>query len=592
MKKIANGYSVTRRRFLRDATLTSLGIVAAACTPDATLPSPSRSTGTLAKGGEFHGAWPYDLQPKGHYNYFAASGGILQISIYQDLFMPTLATWLWSDAKWNYLLAESTSQSGNVFSVKLRPNVKWSDGSPFTSKDVVTTFTIGRMDNFTIWNYISKVEAEGDLGVKFTYKTPSSVGERYILRVSIGPDSIYGATARKAAELFAAGKETTSEEVRALRADKDSLRPDPFSVGPYKIDKDSVTEARLTMVRNEYGLFADKVNFDKVVVYQGETAQITPLVLAGDVDYATHGFPLATERAFVDAGFRLIRGPGYTGPAIVFHWEKAAPFQDKRLRQAVAYAINKDESAKVAYGDSARPQKFMAGFSDNLVPQWLSPADMGKLNSYAYDVSKANALMTAAGYAKGSDGIYAKDGKTLEFELYYPSDQADWASAADHAQKSLNTFGIRIVPRGAIRSQQLPDVNAGRFQITIMAWGTGNPHPQGSFIQDLRTHNTIPAQGGMKYPLKQGNTDFDILINKMGDGFDTNAQKAPVTEAALAFNDLLPVIPLWERYGNNPVNETKRVRGWKPDGDPIYKNPWSTEAFTTLMIMDGTLGKI
>jgi peptide/nickel transport system substrate-binding protein len=125
-----------------------------------------------------------------------------------------------------------------------------------------------------------------------------------------------------------------------------------------------------------------------------------------------------------------------------------------------------------------------------------------------------------------------------------------------------------------------------------MAWGTGNPHPQGSFIQDLRTHNTIPAQGGMKYPLKQGNTDFDALINRMGDGFDTNAQRAPVTEAAFAFNDLLPVIPLWERYGNNPVNDKKRVRGWKPDGDPIYKNPWSTEAFTTLMILDGTLGKI
>jgi peptide/nickel transport system substrate-binding protein len=125
-----------------------------------------------------------------------------------------------------------------------------------------------------------------------------------------------------------------------------------------------------------------------------------------------------------------------------------------------------------------------------------------------------------------------------------------------------------------------------------MAWGIGNPHPQGSFIQALRTHNTIPAGGGMKYPLKQGNTDFDALIIKMGDGFDTTAQKGPVTEAALAFNDLLPVIPLWERYGNNPVNDKKRVKGWKPDGDPVYKNPWSTDAFTTLMIMDGTLGKI
>jgi peptide/nickel transport system substrate-binding protein len=591
MKKSGTRYSVTRRRFLRDATLTSLGMVAAACTPGAT-PGTSPSGGTSAKGGQFNGAWPYDLPPKGHFNYFAASGIILQGAIYLDLFLPPMATYRWADAKWEYWLAESSSLNGNVFEVKLRPNIKWSDGTAFSAKDVVTTFQIGRMDSFKIWQYIDKVEAAGDLTVRFNYLKPSSVGERNILRVAIKPDSIYGALAKKAADLYAAGKTTSSPEIVAVRAEKDALRPEPISSGPYKIDKASVTEAQLTMVRNTGGLFADKVNFDKVVIYQGETAQVTPLVLAGDVDYATHGFPLATDKAFGDAGIRVIRGPGYTGPALVFHWEKAAAFQDKRLRQAVAYAINKEESAKVTYGESAKAQKFMAGFSDNLVPLWVSAADQAKLNSYAFDLGKAAALMTAAGYAKGSDGIYAKDGKKLEFELYFPSDFADWSSAADHAQKSLNTFGIKIVPRGAIRSQQLPDVNGGNFQIAIMGWGIGNPHPQQSYEQTLQAFNTIPAGGGMKFPLKQGDVDFEALINQMGEGFDTNKQKDPVTKAALAFNDLLPVVQLWERYGNNPVNDKKRVKGWKADSDPIYKNPWSTDAFTTFMIMDGTLGKI
>jgi peptide/nickel transport system substrate-binding protein len=348
----------------------------------------------------------------------------------------------------------------------------------------------------------------------------------------------------------------------------------------------------MTMVRNTGGLFADKVNFDKIVIYQGETAQVTPLVLAGDIDYATHGFPLATDKAFTDSGVRVIRGPGYSGPAIYFHWEKAAAFQDKRLRQAVAHAVNREESARVTYGESAKASRYMAGFSDNLVTQWLSSADQAKLNAYPFDLAKAASLMQAAGYAKGSDGIYAKDGRKLEFELYFPSDFADWSSAADHAQKALNTFGIKITPRGAPNSQQLPDVNAGNFMIALRAWGIGQPHPQGSLIQDLRTHNTTPPGGGMKYPLKQGNVDFDALIVKTGEGFDTNAQKAPVTEIALAFNDLLPVVPLWERYGNNPVNVTKRVKGWPADTDGIYKNPWGTDSFTTILIMNGTLSKI
>ena len=135
-------------------------------------------------------------------------------------------------------------------------------------------------------------------------------------------------------------------------------------------------------------------------------------------------------------------------------------------------------------------------------------------------------------------------------------------------------------------------MNGGNFQIALMGWGIGNPHPQGSFVQGLQTHNTIPAGGGMHYPLKQGTLDFEALINQMGSGFDTNKQKEPVTAAALAFNDLLPVIPLWERYGNNPVNDKKRVKGWPADGDPIYKNAFGQDSFVTLMIMNGTLGKI
>ncbi|HEY8830125.1 MAG TPA: ABC transporter substrate-binding protein, partial [Candidatus Limnocylindria bacterium] len=171
---------------------------------------------------------------------------------------------------------------------------------------------------------------------------------------------------------------------------------------------------------------------------------------------------------------------------------------------------------------------------------------------------------------------------------YFPSDFADWTSAANHASDALNRFGIKITPRGAIRSTQLADVNNGKFQITLMGWGIGNPHPQASYIQDLQTFNTLQSAGGMQYPMKQGDTDFTALINAMGDGFDTEKQKDPVTKAAIAFNDLLPIIPLWERYGNNPVNEKKRVAAWPADSDPVYKNGGG-DSFVSIMIYNGTL---
>jgi hypothetical protein len=146
----------------------SVGIVAAAC--QAQLPGSSASPGTAAKakGGEFHGAWPYVLPPAGHYNYFATNA-ILSGSPYTDLFIPSLGVYRWADAKWDYWLAESASLNGNDYTVKLRSGLKWDDGTAFTSKDVVTTYWIGRMEGFGIWSFIDTITAVDDLTVKFHY---------------------------------------------------------------------------------------------------------------------------------------------------------------------------------------------------------------------------------------------------------------------------------------------------------------------------------------------------------------------------------------------------------------------------------------
>jgi len=590
-------YSPTRRRLLRDATFTSLGLIAAACAPGTSGTTTGTTTGggTSAKGGEFHGAWPYVLAPQGHWNYYATNA-IISGSIYTDLFIPSLAVYNWAGNKYDYWLAESSKQNGDNYDVKLRSGLKWDDGKPFTAKDVVTTYMVGRLAAYGIWNFIDKVEAVDDLNVRFHYTKPTSLGERLILRNGIKPDSIYGALAKKAQDFYAGGGTNSTDAGKALIKEMNDFRPaNPSSIGPYKIDPQSVTAAQFTMVRNTGGLFADKVNFDKIVIFQGETAEVTPLVLNGDIDYATHGFPLATDKAFQDKGYRIIRGPILTGPALYINWEKAPELQDKRLRQAIAMAFNREEAGKIFYGTSARAPKYMTGFSDGLVANWVNSADVSKLNAYAFDTAKADALMKDAGYAKGADGIYAKGGKALSFELYFPSDFQDWAAAATYASDALNKFGIKITPRGAIRSTQLPDMNNGNFQIGMNPWGIGNPHPQASLVRPFREFNKDATGGGMKYPLTQtysgGSINFDTVLDDAITGYDTAKQKDPITKLSLAFNELLPIIPIYERLNNNPVNEKARVTGWKPEGDPIYQQG-GADNFTIVMIMDATLHKI
>jgi peptide/nickel transport system substrate-binding protein len=587
-------YSPTRRRLLRDATFTSLGLIAAACAPGTSGTTGGTTGGTSTKGGEFHGAWPYVLAPQGHWNYYATNA-FLSGGIYPDLYIPSLAVYNWAGNKYDYWLAESAKQNGDNYEVKLRSGLKWDDGKAFTAKDVVTTYLVGRLAAYGIWNFIDKVEAIDDLNVRFHYTKPTSLGERLILRNGIKPDSIFGPLAKKAQDFYAGGGTNTTDAGKALIKEMNDFRPvNPYAIGPYKIDPASVTAAQLTMVRNPGGLFADKVNFDKVVIFQGETAEVTPLVLNGDIDYATHGFPLATDKAFQDKGYRIIRGPILTGPALYINWETAPELQDKRLRQAIAMAFNREEAGKIFYGTSARAPKYMTGYSDGLVPNWVNSGDVSKLNAYAFDVTKADQLMKDAGYAK-VDGIYAKGGKPLSFELYFPSDFQDWAAAATYASDALNKFGIKITPRGAIRSTQLPDMNNGKFQIGLNPWGIGNPHPQASLVRPFREFNRDATGGGMKYPLTQtysgGSINFDTVLDDAITGYDTAKQKDPITKLSLAFNELLPIIPIYERLNNNPVNDKARVSGWKPEGDPIYTQG-GADNFTIVMIMDATLHKI
>ena len=65
-------------------------------------------------------------------------------------------------------------------------------------------------------------------------------------------------------------------------------------------------------------------------------------------------------------------------------------------------------------------------------------------------------------------------------------------------------------------------------------------------------------------------------------------RKQPSNRLALAYNELLPQIPLWERYGNNAAPDI-RVTGWPADGDPVYTNGVYNDPFVAVLLLDGVL---
>ena len=580
-------YVPSRRRLLRDTAFVSLGLIAAACAPGATTPAAGAK-----KGGEFHATWPIDLPPKGVWNYYGGAP-ILGGSYLMEIVYQNLAIYRWADKKWAYLLAESHTLSTTDMTVKLRKGVKWDDGKDVTAKDALATFKISRLTGSSIWNFVDDIDTPDDNTLHFKLKKTSALLERNILRTGIRPAAVYGAIADKAWTEFKAGKTTADDSVKAIRKElSDLVVAAPSSNGPYKMDPTSLTEARMTMVKNPGGLFADKVNFDKIVVFNGDTDVVTPLILSGDVDYSTSFFPIASEKAFEGKGLKIVRGPFYTGPALYFHWENAPQFQDLKVRQAVAWALDRDEANHVAYGDKTQAPQWAAGVSDTLLKSWLSADDQKKLTVYKKDTAKADSLMKDAGFARGGDGTWAKDGKKLEFDMQYPSDFADWSAVATNIGEQLNKWGLKVTLRGAPRSTQGPDFNTGKFALSFNAWGSGNPHPQPSMVRPIREFNTSQASGGHKYPVKQktsqGDVDFEALLVQSED-IDEAKQKDAVKKYALAFNELLPALPLAERFNNAPINDQKRVSGWPALDNAIYQNG-GADNFALILLMDGTLG--
>ncbi|MCW5852400.1 MAG: ABC transporter substrate-binding protein [Anaerolineae bacterium] len=492
------------------------------------------------------------------------------------------------------MATEWKNEAGDFFTVKLRQGVKWSDGSDFTSDDVVSTFLLRRVVGDSVWKYIDKVEAPDKQTVRFHFSNPTSVAPRFILKMRIRPNSVYKDLAAKAKPLADQNKAADSPENQALRQELTQFRPQNFvTSGPFKLDPASITSSRLTLVKNPGGFAADKVAFDTIVLYNGETPDITPVVLQKEVDYATHGFPPATEKSFQDNGVRIIRPATVSGPALFVNFTNKI-LAKPEVRQAIAYAVKRDENGVVSLGKSGVAVKYMTGFSDNLVPTWVDKAAVDKLNQYAYDPKKADELLKAAGFTKGSDGVYAGPDGRMEFELTAPAEFADWSAAAENLAKQLTDFGIKTAFRGVQFQQHVQDVQQGKFVMAIRAWGAGNPHPFFSYEADLLTFNAPLSPGvGMSFPFKQTvagkEMDLNAMITATAKGTDEKAQIPSVTDMAVAFNQLLPIIPLWERYGNNASLENARVSAYPPDTDPIWKNPVYADNPVVVLLMDGRL---
>jgi peptide/nickel transport system substrate-binding protein len=553
-----------------------------------------------APTGTWLGTWPYVLPPDHHLNSFASGGLNDNLGVvYRPLVELSPAYYLWATQEYIPMLASAWgfTEDNSGYTITLAEGAMWSDGSMVTSQDILDTYAIGRILNWTQWASLASVEAVDDSTVLFTFQEGKASFnlERQLLKENIVASANYNALAEEARAVVESGVAADSPEWAAMTTAINEFRPETLiASGPYTYALADVGDAFMTLTWQPNSLFSSTVRFGELKLWAGETESTTPLVLSGELAHSTNVYPPATVDTFVAEGIRLVTTPRSYGPSLLFNFA-VAPFDNVLVRRAAAHAINRDQSAFLTNGLGASGTVGMSGVLDSMQSTILSADAIASLDPYAFNLEGAAALMQEAGYTLNADGKWADaSGATISVEYTFPQDFADFSAAAQDATQQLNDFGFDITLRALPWQEARSAIFAGDFSLSVWSWGAGSPFANGHFRNPTIRFNlgALPdGQPGIGYPLAfdfEGQSiDLAALIADVSVGLDAEANMAKADFIARVINSELPFIPLNEMLSVEPMNETV-IGGVPADGDPIYANP-SNDHFIIKLILDGTL---
>jgi peptide/nickel transport system substrate-binding protein len=239
-----------------------------------------------------------------------------------------------------------------------------------------------------------------------------------------------------------------------------------------------------------------------------------------------------------DPRVQLLEGPGTIYAYMAMNLRDPI-LKDVRVRQALAYAINREPLVHYLWRDMVRPA------SGILPPQhW---AFNGDVKAYTHDPAKARALLDQAGYP-------TKNGVRFHLTMKTSTEESTRLLAAV-LQQQLRDVGIVLDIRSFEFATFFADVQKGAFQLFSLRWIGGNQDPE--FFESVFATSSFPP--------KRSNREFysnprvDQLIEQGREEIDQEKRKQIYAEIQRILADELPYINLW--YFDNVIVHTPRVKG-------------------------------
>jgi peptide/nickel transport system substrate-binding protein len=206
---------------------------------------------------------------------------------------------------------------------------------------------------------------------------------------------------------------------------------------------------------------------------------------------------------------------------------------------------------------------------------WLPPI-FGELLSesarkpHVYDPAGAQAILQQAGYSKGADGIFQKNGKRLSFTYHNASGAPAQQMEAGMIQQWLLNIGIEIIPRLATWAELTQLLQTGRYN--LLQNGIGFPaDPYAALNTSFHSSRTAPtgqSTVGTNY-FRYRNAQVDALLDEVSGVVDAAKQKELYGRIQDILIDEAPFLPMYNLGGHNPYYDGGRYSGWAEDA-PIF----------------------
>lgn len=431
------------------------------------------------------------------------------------------------------------SADGLTWKIKLRSNVKWHDGTPFTAEDVKFTLELANNPNFRARNRI---------------------GHNLVKDIKIvAPDEIHWQMASPYSAYISILALTFIVPKHILEKVPDPntspLNNAPIGTGPFRwaerVPGDHIQLNAYTDYHGK-GPYIERVVFkyipDLTVLYtQFRTGQIDYTGMQGIL-------PNFVQEAKTLKGRTIYVVPVSFVEHIAFNFGVAA-FTDHAVREALYFATNKRAIIDALNYGLPTP-------TESYVPQqaWAFNPD---LPQHKFDPAKANALLDAAGWTRGADGIREKGGARLEFTNSTTSGNAVREQTQQLLMQDWRAIGV------AMRVNNLPPaVMWGEFwqqskftsALVSINFMLGND-PDVSWRLGSRG---IPAQGGNGFNVYQYKSpEADRLMAEGAKEFDLTRRKAVYGDLQKVIRSDLPFLPLYQGVIAEGVKEG--LQGYRPN---------------------------